>query len=67
MDFSIRVELEDVINILEMVQEDGYSIIEVKLIDSNFGDSALQISAVDVMEDKKIEYGKAYFDDGEIY
>lgn len=66
MDFSIRVELEDVLNILDMIQEDGYSIIEVKLIDGNYGDSAMQLSAVDVMEGRSIEYGKAYYDDGEI-
>lgn len=59
MDPKIRVDIEELIERLNQMLEDGFATAEISIVSSNYiDDTTLSLSAVDISQDNNVEYGE---------
>lgn len=59
MDPKIKVDIEELIERLSQMVEDGFVTAELTLITSNYiDDTSLKLSAVDISQEDNIDYGE---------
>ena len=64
---SVRVNIEEVIQRLQEMLDDEYITVEFEFIGGMYEeDSVIKLSAVDVIDNDKVEYGTLCYDNGEL-
>lgn len=57
-DTTIKVDIEELIDKLTAMVEEGFTVAQLSIITSNYmNDFELRVGAVDLSEDENIEYG----------